>query len=161
MIIAATIGFLVALYLAFYQWKIIPDVWEPFFGDGSHIILNSPISHFLPIPDGALGAFGYLFDAVTGAIGGTRRWKTMPWMVLLFGVAVGPLGAISILLVIFQPVLFNAWCTLCLFTAVISVLLISPALDEVLASLQYLKAERNAGRSVWSALRGVPESTGD
>jgi len=75
--------------------------------------------------------------------------------VIVFGLAVGPLEAIGILLVIFQPVLFNAWCTLCLASAVLSVLMIGLALDELLASLQYLKREHAQGRSVWRAFWGV------
>jgi uncharacterized membrane protein len=149
-IILALIGFGVATYLSLFQMKIIPSVWEPFFGKGSRTILTSSISYVLPIPDAALGAAGYLADAVTGVAGGRNRWRTMPWIVIIFGVAVGPLGIISILLVIFQPVLFNAWCTLCLFSAVISVLMIGPAMDEVLASLQYLKTARSRGKSTWS-----------
>jgi hypothetical protein len=74
-------------------------------------------------------------------------------MVLLFGLAVGPLGAVSVLLVILQPVLFDAWCTLCIATAAISVGLISPSLDEALASLQYLKREKSRGR-LWPAFWG-------
>ncbi|HEX2194331.1 MAG TPA: vitamin K epoxide reductase family protein, partial [Candidatus Limnocylindria bacterium] len=135
-------------------------VWEPFFGDGSRVILNSSISHLLPVPDAALGAFGYLLDAVTGVIGGRQRWRTMPWMVIIFGLAVGPLGAVSLLLVIFQPVLFDAWCTLCLASAVISILMIGPALDEFLASLQYLKAESSRGRSAWRAFWGLGDGWG-
>ena len=38
-------------------------------------------------------------------------------VILIFGLAVGPLGAISILLVVLQPVLLDAWCTLCLVLA--------------------------------------------
>ena len=147
-------GFFIAGYLALYQWKIIPQVWEPFFIDGSVKILNSPISHILPIPDAALGALGYLFDAVTGVIGGRNRWRTLPWMVMLFGIAVGPLGLVSVLLVILQPVMFNAWCTLCLVTASISIIMISPSLDEVLACAQYLKREKKRGRPFWRALAG-------
>src|SRR3712207_8568494 len=45
----------------------------------------------------------YALDAVSGTIGGRGRWRTMPWIVLLFGIAVGPLGATSILLGIAQP----------------------------------------------------------
>jgi uncharacterized membrane protein len=149
------IGFAIALYLALYQWDILSSVWEPFFGDGSRIILNSSISHILPVPDAALGAFGYLLDAVTGVIGGSRRWKTLPWMVVVFGFAVGPLGAVSILLVILQPVLFDAWCTLCLASAVVSVLMIGPAMDELLASMQFLKREHEHNRSVWKAFWGI------
>ena len=109
------------------------------------------------MPDAALGVLGYLADAVTGIIGGRARWCTMPWIVVLFGIAVGPLGAISVLLVILQPVLFDAWCTLCLASAIVSVAMIGPALDEVLSSLQHVAAVRRAGgdarRTFW---RGAP-----
>jgi hypothetical protein len=130
-------------------------VWEPFFGHGSTVVLNSPVSRLLPIPDAALGATGYLLDAVTGAIGSTDRWRTMPWIVIIFGVAVGPLGAVSVLLVILQPIMFHAWCTLCLASAVVSVLMIGPAMDELLASLQYLRREHARGRSLWRSIWGL------
>lgn len=81
----------------------------------------------------------------------------MPWIVVLFGVAVGPLGMISVMLVVFQPVLFSAWCTLCLVTAVISVVMIGPAMDEVLASLQYLKRIKESGRSLWRGFWGFKD----
>lgn len=150
----ALVGLGIASYLSLYQLDVVPDVWEPFFGDGSREILNSRISHVLPIPDAALGAFAYLLDAVTGVIGGTRRWRTMPWIVIIFGLAVGPLGFVSVMLVVFQPVLLEAWCTLCLLSAVVSVAMIGPAMDELLASLQHLRRARDAGRSVWGAFWG-------
>jgi Vitamin K epoxide reductase family len=132
-------GFGIAMYLALYQWDMVASVWEPFFGEGSRVILTSSVSHLLPVPDAALGAFGYLRDAVAG----------------LIGLAVGPLGAVGILLVIFQPVLFDAWCTLCLASALISLLMIGPAMDEFLASLQYLKRQHVQERSLWRALWGL------
>ncbi|MEZ4678564.1 MAG: vitamin K epoxide reductase family protein [Caldilineaceae bacterium] len=138
-----------------YQLEIVPRVWEPFFGDGTRTILNSWVSSVLPVPDAALGAFGYLIDAVTGVIGGTKRWRTMPWIVVIFGLAVGPLGAVSIMLVIFQPVLFHAWCTLCLASAAISILMIGPAMDEMLANLQYLKRVRQENRPFWRTFWGL------
>lgn len=151
----ALVGFGIATYLTLYQLDIIDTVWEPFFGDGSVTILNSKISHILPVPDAALGAFGYLLDAVTGIIGKTNRWKRMPWIVVVFGLAVGPLGFVSLMLVVFQPVLFSAWCTLCLGSAVISVLMIGPAMDEMLASLQFLKRVRqNKSVSTWKVFWG-------
>jgi uncharacterized membrane protein len=151
----ALIGFGIALYLALYQVRVVSDVWEPFFGDGSRTILNSSVSWALPIPDAALGALGYLLDVVSGVVGGRDRWRTMPWVVIIFALAVGPFGGVSILLVILQPVLFNAWCSLCLTSAIISVLMVGPAMDECLASLQYLKHERDRGRSVWRAFWGL------
>ncbi len=156
-IVLALVGFLIATYLSLYQFRIFTTVWEPFFGNGSIRVLNSPVSHMLPIPDAALGALGYLADAIGGAVGGRRRWKTMPWIVVFFGLAVGPLGMVSIMLVIFQPVLFDAWCTLCFATAFISVVMIGPSMDEVLASLQYLKRAKASGKSLWRAFWGYSD----
>ena len=55
------------------------------------------------------------------------------------------------------PVLY--YCTLCLASAVISVTMTAPAMDEVLASLQHLRRVRLAGGSVWRAVlgRGGPQ----
>ncbi|HET7141562.1 MAG TPA: vitamin K epoxide reductase family protein [Candidatus Limnocylindria bacterium] len=151
----ALLGFAIAGYLALYQLRVIPGVWEPFFGDGSQRVLNSGVSRLLPVPDAALGAAGYLADALSGAIGGRDRWRSMPWLVILFGLAVGPLGIVSITLVILQPVVFQAWCTLCLSSALISLLMIGPAMDEVLASLQHLRRVSADGRSPWRAFWGL------
>lgn len=153
----ALVGGLIASYLALYQLGAVARVWEPFFGNGSETILHSSVSRLLPIPDAALGALGYVVDAVSGAVGGQARWRTAPWVVILFGFAVGPLGAVSIVLVILQPVLFDAWCTLCLASALISLLMIGPAMDELLASLQYLERERARGRSAWRLFWGLAD----
>jgi uncharacterized membrane protein len=154
-VIIALSGMGIAGYLSLYQLEIIPDVWEPFFGRGSAIILNSNVSRILPVPDALFGALGYLADAVSGIIGGKKRWKELPWIVLVFGFAVGPLGLVSILLVILQPVLFNNRCTLCLTSAAISIVMIGPAMDEFLASIQYLKRVKNTGESRWKAFWGI------
>jgi hypothetical protein len=159
---AAAVGFVIAMYLALFQWHVFDTVFEPFFGDGSRVVLReSEVSQHsravFGVPDAFLGALGYLADAIAGVIGGVRRWKTMPWVVVLFGIFVGPLGAISVLLVILQPV-SGGWCTLCLLTALISVVMIGPAMDEVLASLQHVRAEQRAGRSGWRAFWGLGES---
>jgi uncharacterized membrane protein len=155
LIALALVGSLIAGYLALYQSRVIESVWDPFFGSGTQVILKSSVSRLLPIPDAALGAIGYVLDAVSGAVGGRERWRTMPWIVIVFGVAVGPLGLVSILLVILQPVMFHAWCTLCLASAAISVAMIGPAMDELLASLQYLRRERGRGRALWPAFWGL------
>ena len=151
----ALVGFGIATYLTLYQLEVFDTVWEPFFGDGSETVLNSGVSHALPIPDALLGALAYLLDAVAGVVGGTRRWRTMPWIVVLFGLAVGPLGAVSIALTIIQPVVYDSFCTLCLGSAVVSLAMIPFAIDEVLASLQHLKRVRRRGGSFWSAFWGT------
>lgn len=156
-VVIAMIGFFIALYLGLYQLRVLDTVWEPFFGEGSKKILNSNVSKVLPIPDAILGAIGYLVDAITGIIGGVKRWKTMPWIVIVFGVLIGPLGLISILLVVLQPVLLSAWCTLCLASAVVSIVMIGPAIDEMLASLQYMQRVKHSGHSLWKAFWGKEE----
>lgn len=154
----ALLGVFIASYLSLFQFGIIATVWEPFFGDGSRKVLDSSLSRVLPIPDAALGALSYLVDAVTGVIGGRNRWRTMPWIVVVFGLAVGPLGMVSIALVISQPVIVGEWCTLCLASAVVSLAMIGPAMDEFLASLQHIKRESNRGRSAWRVFWGLKPS---
>ena len=154
---AALVGLAIATYLSLFQLNVFPTIWEPFFGDGSREVLTSSLSSVLPVPDAVLGALGYLADAVTGVIGGRKRWKTMPWIVIVFGLAVGPLGVVSIGLVVSQPLVVGAWCTLCLASAVVSVVMIGPAMDEMLASLQYVKRERNKGRSTWRVFWGLDD----
>lgn len=157
-VLLALVGTVVAGWLALYQQEYVETVWEPFFGDGTRVIVReSGFSQFFerfPVGDAAIGAFGYLADAVTGAIGGTKRWRTMPWIVVIFGIFVGPFGVISIMLIIMQPVLYDAFCTLCLISAFISLAMIGPAADELLASLQHLRDVRDRGGSVWSAFWG-------
>ena len=159
----AVIGFGIATYLAAFQYSQkfnlgwISDPWDPFFPGGTRKILTSQLSWVLwPFSDALLGALGYLGDALAGAIGGRQRWRTMPWIVIVFAILVGPLGLVSIGLVMAQPVLENAWCTLCTTTAVISLTMIGPALDEALASLQYMKRVLDTpGRSAWRAFWGL------
>lgn len=148
---AAMGGFAIATYLSLFQYGVIDTVWEPFFGNGSEKILESRLSSVLPVKDAALGAAAYLADAVAAVLYGVHRWRTAPWIVALFALAVGPLGVISILLVIAQPVLYSSFCTLCLGSAVISLVMIPPAMDEALATGQELRRVQLRGGSVWTA----------
>jgi uncharacterized membrane protein len=154
-LVLALAGCGIAAYLALYQVGVIPNVWEPFFGKGSSLILRqSSVAHLLPIPDAALGAVAYLLEAIADGVGGRSRWRTMPWVVLLLGLIAGALGLVGILLAIFQPALFGAFCTLCLASAACSVLAAGAVVDEVLASLRHLAREHARGRSWWQALWG-------
>lgn len=158
----AGVGFLISSYLTLYQWRLVDGVWDPVFGQGSVTVLESDVSHSLGrwfgIPDAALGAIAYLGDAVFGLAGSTRRWQYRPWLVLIFGFDVIPLGIVSIVLVGMQGFAVGAWCFLCLVTAAISVALILLAYDEVWASLKYLGRvwRRGGARPCWAALRGMP-----
>ena len=145
----AFVGFFLSRYLAAYQLGHIAYPWDPFFGDGTRRVLESEVSKAWPIPDAGLGAASYMIEALSGFMGGQNRWRTMPWMVLMFGVLVVPLGIVSIVLVILQPVAVGAWCTLCLVTAVAMLLMISPAVDEVVATGQFLLRVRREGQPFW------------
>lgn len=145
----AFVGFFISRYLAAYQLGHIPAVWDPFFGDGTKTILESEVSRAWPISDAGLGAVAYILEALSGYMGGTTRWRSMPWMVAMFGFLVVPLGIISVVLIILQPLAVGTWCTLCLITAVAMLIMISPALDEVIAMVQFLIQSRREGKPFW------------
>lgn len=160
-VVLALLAAAIAIYLALYQWGLIPSIWDPLFGEGSETVLDSvpsrAMQRWFGIPDAALGAFAYLGDAVFGLAGSTRRWQFRPWLVILFGIDVIPLGIVSIVLVILQGTVVGSWCTLCLVTALISLILIILAYDEVWATLTYLiRVWRRARswRAVWDAFVG-------
>lgn len=141
--ILAGVAFVIASYMALYQWRLIDDVWDPVFGEQTRQVLDSGVSErmrrWFRIPDSALGALAYLGDLVFGLAGSTRRWQYRPWMVLLFGFDVIPLGIVSVILVVLQGAVVGAWCFLCLVTALISLILVALAYDEVWSTLLYLK----------------------
>jgi nucleoside-diphosphate-sugar epimerase/uncharacterized membrane protein len=148
----AMIGFFLSRYMAAFQLGHIVYPWDPFFGDSTRLVLTSDISKAFPVSDAGLGALSYLIDALAGLIGGRRRWRTMPWMVVLFGLFIIPPGVTSIVLVILQPVSIGAWCTLCLVASVVMLLMVSPALDEVIATGQFLLSTKREHGNVWRAL---------
>lgn len=164
----ALVGTAISIYLALYQWRFIGGVWDPIFGDGSEKVLDSHASEqmrrWIRIPDGALGAIGYFSEAVFGLAGSTRRWQYRPWLVLLFGFDVIPLGIVSVALVVAQGVIVKEWCTLCLVTAFISLILVFLAYDEVWASIQYLRRvwRRTHDRALlWKVFRGGADPVAD
>ena len=145
----ALVGFFLSRYLAAYQLGHIAAPWDPVFGGGTRRVLDSEVSRAFPISDAGLGAAAYLIEALSGCMGGVNRWRTMPWMVGMFGVLVVPLGIVSIVLVVLQPIAVGAWCALCLATAAAMLVMIAPALDEVVATGQFLAGARREGQPFW------------
>lgn len=159
--VLAMVGFAISTYLALYQWRIVGHVCDPVFGDQSMRVLDSDVSHAMRravgIPDAALGALAYLGDAIFGLGGSTRRWQLRPWLVLVFGIDVIPLGIVSAILVAMQGTVVGAWCSLCLATAVISLALVALAYDEVWSCLLYLRRmwrETRSPRILWTVFWG-------
>jgi uncharacterized membrane protein len=145
----ALVGFLISRYLASFQLGHLASAWDPFFGGGTEAVLTSKVSRRFPIPDAGLGSIAYLLELLSGFMGDRTRWRTMPWMVAMFGLLVVPLGVASIVLVILQPVAVGTWCTPCLVTAFAMTVMIPLALDEVVAMVQFLRQARRAGRGGW------------
>jgi hypothetical protein len=150
----ALMGAVIAGYLAAYQLDLVASVWDPFFGDGSRRVLDSPVSGLLPVPDALAGSLAYLVEATLDLLGGTERWRRRPWLVLAFGGIVIALGAVSVALVILQPLAFRAWCSLCLASALISFAMVGLAGGEVRASLELVWRARREGGSAWRAILG-------
>lgn len=148
-ILLASVGFFASRYMAAYQLGHISAVWDPVFGDGTHRVLRSDVSRMFPISDAGLGAVSYLLEILMGFMGDRARWRTMPWMVMFFGILVIPMGVTSIVLVILQPVSVGAWCFLCLIAALAMLAMVPATLDEVVAMLQFLVQARREGKPLW------------
>lgn len=165
----AVFGFLISRHMTAYQLGHIDGVWEPFFSgaagsgkNGTEEIITSSVSEAWPVPDAGLGAFTYMLEILTGIVGSSRRWRTMPWLVLIFGIMIVPLGAISITFIIIQPIILGTWCTLCLLAAAAMLLQIPYAVDELLATCQFLARRKKEGRPLlWVLFRGDTDEGAD
>jgi len=69
----------------------------------------------------------------------------VPWTTVALGFVVGSGALVSILLMIVQPVMVGGWCTLCLASAFVSLTIVGPGMEELLATPQYLKRIRADG----------------
>lgn len=158
----AVVGFMISRHMAAYQLGHIDAVWEPFFSgmpgnakNGTEEIITSDVSEAWPVPDAGVGALTYMLEILTGIVGSSRRWRTMPWLVLIFGIMIVPLGVISITFIIIQPIVIGTWCTLCLIAALMMLLQIPYSVDELLATIQFLIRRKKKGRPVlWVLFRG-------
>ncbi|EMI53829.1 vitamin K epoxide reductase family protein [Rhodopirellula sallentina] len=157
----AFVAALISSHLSLYQWDLIDSTWDPVFGDGSNRVLKSDTAKsmygLLGIHDAALGVLAYLGDAILGFAGSPRRWQYRPWLVILFGIDVIPLGIVSVILVVLQAFVVGEWCFLCLVTATISLILVYWAWDEVRVSLAYLRivwVDNHDWRLLWDAFWG-------
>jgi uncharacterized membrane protein len=157
----ALLSFLLSRYMTAFQLEHIAWAWDPVFGDGTVRVLTSEVSKAFPVADAGLGAFIYLVELLSGFMGDPRRWRTMPWMVALFGFLVVPLGIVSVVLVMLQPVAVGAWCTFCLLSAFFMLIMVALSLDEVIAMVQFLLQTRRAGKSVWRTFWRGGNALGD
>jgi uncharacterized membrane protein len=147
-ILLALICWFISRFLAANQLHYIVNPWDPFFGLGTFHVITSNVSRAFPVSDAGLGAFAYTLEMLLACRGGEKRWCTEPWLVIVFGLLVIPAGLTSIVLIILQPLVVGAWCTLCLVTAACMLIMIALAIDEVVAALQFLNHKRKEA-SLW------------
>lgn len=159
--VLAFVAAAISVHLSMFQWGLIDSAWDPVFGDGTEVVLKSSTAEsmfkLIGIHDAALGVIAYLGDAILGLAGSTRRWQYRPWLVVLFGIDVIPLGIVSAVLVALQAFVVGSWCFLCLVTAAISLILVYWAWDEVRISLTYLWVvwkQNRSWRLLWNAFWG-------
>ncbi|GAB3555127.1 hypothetical protein GCM10027343_43720 [Noviherbaspirillum agri] len=161
----ALIGFLISRYLTAYQLGHVDQAWDPFFTPGTEGVITSEMSQAWPIPDAGLGGVAYLLELLMALMGDKRRWRTMPWMVLMFGILVVPLGGVSIFFIIMQPIAIGTLCTLCLVGGVAMLVMIPYALDELVAMGQFMLDAKRKGKPLWrvfwmgDAMEGGSEDT--
>lgn len=149
------LGMCIAGYLSAFQFGWVDRVWDPVFGsESTATVLESPVSKLFPVPDAFLGALGYLGDWVFGAIGGTKRYKTMPWVVVIFGIFIVPFGGTSVALGLIMPTMVGSWCFLCLVNMLLAIILIPLSWDEVWLSYKAMRSMRRNGASWWETLSG-------
>lgn len=145
-VVLSTAGFAIAVTLTLFQVGVLDSVWEPFFGDGSRRVLESSISRALPVPDASLGAVAYLAEAFFESIGDRWRWRDRPVFVDLAGLVAAGLGLAALGLVALQALVVQHFCTLCLASAAISLLVALLVAPEVVAAIRHRRRTRASAR---------------
>jgi uncharacterized membrane protein len=93
------------------------------------------VARLLPVPDASLGAAAYVVDALLalGLIAGVGRPRAVRGALA----TIASLGALaSIVLVVLQPVMAGAFCSLCIASAAISIALAVGAITEARSTLE-------------------------
>lgn len=164
LLVLAVGGWFLSRYLAAFHLGFIDTVWDPFFGDGTREVLLSDVSEAFPVSDAGLGAVAYTFEALFVFLGAKDRWRTNPSTVIVFCLLVIPLGVTHLVLVTLMPVLVGHWCTFCLLTAILMLVMVPLAIDEIVATGVFIQRKMGQGDSFWKIVAkggGLSEETED
>ena len=146
--VLAFAGLLVASYLTLFQLKTFDSVWDPFFDSRTVLELTAPV------PDAFGGVLAYGTELLLLALGGRDRWRSLPWVCLALGAVLTAGAIVSIGLIIVQPTVAGAWCTLCLVSAAVSLLLFAFGIGEARAAWRHIALARRHGVPAGEAFRG-------
>ncbi len=145
----ALLAWFFSRYMAAFQLGYINTIVDPVFPEGTLRVITSTISKAFPVSDAGLGSVCYTLEFILGWQGGSRRWLRMPWLATAFGLLVIPVGVVSIILIISQPVIVGAWCFWCLATAVCMLVMIVLTAPELVAVYQLLSQAKKRGYPLW------------
>jgi Vitamin K epoxide reductase family len=149
------VGAAIAAYLTLVQVGSVGHPWDPVFGHGSYDVLHSAFSRSLPFPDAAAGLVAYLTEAALGIVGSPTRWERRPVLALMFDLVGLGLATVAVGLVLLQAFVVDAWCLLCLGSAVVSwAILAIGRLREGRAAVRLVRRRCSEGATWTGALLG-------
>ena len=104
-----------------------------------------------------VGVIHAMWDPFFGSIGGEQRWRRLPWAALIFGAVITALFLVGLTLTILQATVIGHWCTICLLSATVSLLVFALGISEPIASLRYLALVwlEDGREAAWQALWGA------
>ena len=87
--------------------------------DGLTSVISNPANIAIAgndwcVSDAGVAALTYALKILIGVVGCARRWRTMPGLVVAFGIMIAPLGVVSIAFIVIQPIVSGTWRSLCL-----------------------------------------------
>jgi hypothetical protein len=146
--VLAFAGLVIATYLTLYQIDVLDSPWDPFFDATPVLDLTAPV------PDALAGVAAYGAELVLLAVGGPDRWRSLPWACLALGATLATGAVVSNALIVIQPTVAGAWCTLCLLSAALSLALFALGIGEARASWQHVVRAREYGARLGDAFCG-------
>ena len=144
----ALCGLAIASYLTLFQLGMLDEVWDPWADAPEVLELTAPV------PDAFAGVLAYGTELVLLALGGRDRWRSLPWVCLTLGAVLAAGALVSIALIVIQPAVAHAWCTLCLASAALSLALFALGIGEARAAWQHVRRARRQGESLGDAIWG-------
>jgi len=151
-LISISLGAAVSLYLALYELGALTRVWDPFFGDGSQRVLHSALARSLPVPDALLGLIAYLFELGLAVTKDFTAQGKRPWTALLLGIVATLMALAGLFLTAAQIFIVHAFCTLCLCSAGLSLVVFGLSVSEGYEAYRLVRGRMKHGAPLREAL---------
>jgi uncharacterized membrane protein len=152
--IFALLAFCSARYMAAFQLGHIASIFDPLFGKGTELVITSFISKSFPISDAGLGAIFYLVEAIFSFAGDEKRYRTSPWIVLVFGLMASSTTLVGIILLFLQLFVLKVLCFWCLFAAIMAVAIFCLSWGEFRECLTWIQILKNKKIALRNILKG-------